>query len=70
MRKTCSKHTQEPMQERTQLPAHIWDMLLCLEHCFYHVCHHRVHYQQSNISSIVQQQVNNNLTKVHFWSLI
>ena len=65
-----TKHTQEPMQEHTQKPAHIMDMLLRLKDRFHHFCHHRVHYQESNISLTVQQHVNNDLKKTLFWSLI
>ena len=53
-RKTYTKHTQEPKQKHTQKPAHICDIQLCLKDRFYHFCHHRVHYQESNISSVVQ----------------
>ena len=49
-----AKHTQKPTQQHTQKSAQIWDMLLCLKDRFYHFCHRRVHYQESNISSIVQ----------------
>ena len=51
----------------------ICDMLLCLKDRFYHFCHHRVHYQESNISSIVpvQEHVNKSPTlKVFIWELI
>ena len=60
--KVCKTYTRTYTRTYTK-NAHIWDMLLCLKDRFYHFCHNRVRCHESIISSIVQQQVNNNLTK-------